>query len=183
MLVFVKEIPVVFGPHWADEWLVWVTVGSVVTSGVLGWLAYWNGRKAGNIASQAAAREEKRLSDEAHLRRAAERRDVAVSLAQLLEAFVVWAETAPGTGSPAELPAKVEIRRLKVVAYSKLTMSGLSDAEELQQWLNRHLANIAKLAGEPKDRLTEIDQIAAVARKQLAEWNSGVWTPVSAPRT
>ncbi|MDI6024488.1 hypothetical protein QBL02_13150 [Leucobacter sp. UT-8R-CII-1-4] len=54
MLELIKEIPVTFGPHIADWWMVGVTATSAVASLVLGIAAICNGRRATSIAKRAA---------------------------------------------------------------------------------------------------------------------------------
>ena len=63
MFELVKEVPVTFGPHWADEWQVWLTGGSIIASSILGLLAYANGKKATEIAKGAEAARAKDLEN------------------------------------------------------------------------------------------------------------------------
>lgn len=55
--MLLAAIEVEFDPNWTDEWLVWLTAASVLASAVLGWLAYWNGKNATEIASKSARRD------------------------------------------------------------------------------------------------------------------------------
>lgn len=55
MIELVKEIPVRFGPHWADERMLWITgAGVVVTAGVA-LLTLWANYKSGEAQKTATA--------------------------------------------------------------------------------------------------------------------------------
>lgn len=193
--MFLFAVPTSADPAWVDIAMFWVTCGSVLVSLGIAAIAVWTGRQAKSasnratqiakesvdLAKAADTREEARLANEAKLRQDASRREVAFALSQLLESLVVWAETAPGTGTASELPAKTEMRRLKIIAYSKLNLSGFADSSELHKWLNGQLAQISNLARLRTDELKKIDEIATQVRGRLAEWNRGEWTPKDGP--
>ena len=75
MLAFVEEIPVTFGPHWADRWLVYTTIASVVVSLFLAYLALRNGQLA------RATAEEQRDDADAQKRNESASRNRAAALA------------------------------------------------------------------------------------------------------
>lgn len=169
-------LPVEFGPHEADWWMVGVTIVSVLVSAVVAIVAIWNGRLASMIANDAADRDEENREAERQRRASAERAAVAMQLVEVLESLVVWADTAPGTGNSGTPLAMADFRRLRGKAYSALEIFP-GNTEALREWFHGELAKIKKLGREKTSQYERIDAAALATRKKLARWSRGDWEP------
>ncbi|MFD5599899.1 hypothetical protein ACFWHR_07555 [Leucobacter sp. NPDC058333] len=150
-----------------------VAAAAAVASAVAAVIALLSGMNANRIANAAAKRDEDRILREKLKVAQDERRSVAAAMLDFLEAFVVWAETAPGTGSASELPAKQEFRRLKVIAYREIALYTGEDMTPVRARFNEELGRISNLARQSADRLSEIDKIANSLRVWISDWNAG----------
>lgn len=157
--------------------MVGVTAASVIVSVVVAIVAICNGRTAIKIANDAAMRDEENREAERKRLAASERASVAMRLLEVLESLVVWADTAPGTGSPNTPIAMAQFRSLRITAYSALATYPVGDTEKFRKWFHDELAGIESLGLQSTNQFQKVDAIAKAARKKIAKWSRGEWEP------
>lgn len=163
-------------PSVTDWWMVWVTLGSVIVSGVLAWLAYWNGNKATRIAEEASKRDEDQRKRELAQRLRDERSAVALSMMRALaaaerlaKADVEWQTTA------AQLEAEYEAQLAE--ALSQIDAYAVTeDDEEMHVWFEGAMAETVRSRTDPIAKLRLIDHVYAT-RLGIVLWNQRDVTP------
>lgn len=163
-------------PSVADWWMVWVTVGSVLVSGVLAWLAYWNGRRATRIAEEASARDEKYRERGLAQRDRDERAQVALSMMRALiaaerlaRADVTWQTTA------AHLEAEYETRLAEALAQIDVYAISEDDVE-MHVWFESAMAATVKPREDPVSRVNFGSHVYET-RVGIVLWNQRSVTP------
>jgi hypothetical protein len=160
----------------AEWWMVWITVGSVMVTGLLAWLAYANGRKATVIASEAAEREEMHRARELIQREREERSQVAMAMMRAVSAaeqlaslqdpghaVAVWQTTV------AEVELEMHRTRAEALAQVELYSTAEEDAE-LRPWIESALEAVAYPGVTGAERLAAVDYLYFV-RRAIRLWN------------
>lgn len=167
-------IPVSFGPHVADWWMVAVTALSVIVSGVLAWLAYRNGREATTIASEASARDEAHLRRETERRAQAERAEVAMAMMRAVAATEAYRQVKKSSGTyvttESDVKSEMYLRWSEALAHVDLYATAEED-DELHVWVEGALSALAEL------KLTGVDALHAIGvahdtRRGIVLWNA-----------
>lgn len=191
MFAFLDPIPVSFGPHDADWWMVWLTGASVLTSGVLALLAYLNGRKALRIAAesahQAAAAAE--IADDAAQREeayrlrveaqevAAKRGEVALAMSLAVNSDEMhWLLARKDPTANPETKAIANGHYLDALARID-TMADVEEGRRLRLWLNSTVFALRQIETSPdRDLRGTLGEHRDNVRRQIALWNNGTET-------
>ncbi|QNA93244.1 hypothetical protein [Microbacterium sp. Se63.02b] len=157
--------------------MVWITLGSVVVTGFLAWLAYANGRKATLIAEEASLRDEAHRQREVDQREREERAQVALAMMRSVSAaeqfanlqdpgnsVAVWQETV------AEVEQEMHRTRAEALAHVELYSTTKEDAE-LRPWIESALHAVAYPGVTVDDRLHAMDYLYFV-RRAIRLWNA-----------
>jgi hypothetical protein len=152
--LFLEVIEVEFGPHIADWWLVWLTAGSVIASGVLGGLAFWNGREAGQIAKDASERDERYRQEERQRRADESRHSAALAMATAfwnLELAIIDQHEIPGTPEAKQSAQRVNVSKVRAITEIELLHPD-EHPVELARWFEATASRIAKLKNDQAAR-------------------------------
>ncbi|WP_300269050.1 hypothetical protein [Microbacterium sp.] len=160
-------LPVTFGPHEADWWMLAVTAVSVIVSGVLAWLAYRNGRRATDIAVESAKRDEAREALASQQREDEARALVAVSM---LRALAVLEQLVAGDPSFRIVEAQLNERRAEALAQIDIYATDEAD-EELHVWFESSMAELERIARFSPTSVSESMRIASFIRQGIVQWN------------
>ena len=178
MLLSVVEVHT--QPLWTDEWMVWLTAGSIAVSAFLGFLALWNGFRAGRIAEEStriarevAERDEFYRYEESRLRDERERAKVVLSMHEALNQFVVWTETRPSLASETSREAVSEFRKKRVLALARIDSYAQGEDLKLRTWFNMALARIEKLGLVHNVDLQRVYDLARRIREDVNAWKAG----------
>lgn len=168
--------------EYAASWsLIGVTFLSVLVSGVLGWLAYWNGRRAGKIAEEAVERDDTYRKAERSRLRDEERTKVAfaISIAINSEDY----RTSPNVESEdRKLEASGYSNRLHLDALAHINLMAREDPDSLlRPWFVKSIRAL-----RDTDRTTELGRIEyrnklRAALAAIAAWGYGQLDPVELP--
>ena len=173
MFKFVEEIPVTFEPHWADERMLWLTAGSIAVSGVLGWLAYWNGRKAGRIAKAASTRDEEHRNREARQREVDKRAEVSLAMLRALAATEMFIDQRPTKWGDSDPFNAQEMTRLRNEAVARVHLYAVNNEEhQLRMWLEMKLAELLQYKDPDKPERGRVFQIVNDIRNGINLWNA-----------
>ena len=177
MFELLLEIPVTFGPHQADWWMVGVTAASVAVSVWLAFLALGNARTAKEIANESAAREQLLRTAELKERGDAHRARVALAMHRTFTAFEQQREALKGETVLTTAPAKLRLIELEAEALAQIDLYPLSeDDEELRVWF-ASLVEELKDAPDPEIKGTpgqrdSFQTLISIGRAGATKWNN-----------
>ncbi len=181
MFEALDAIPVTFGPHEGDVWMIAATLLSFATSLVVAVVAARNGQKATRIAEEASDRDEKhRLAEAERLERESR---AAVTLAMLRTFAALEQQKWDPSSNPLDKTSE-ESRRVSELEFEALAQIDLyplePEDEELRVWLSSAVATIKQAPLHSHWDMSVwtysfMDQLA-YARMGAAAWNKRVLT-------
>jgi len=167
-------LPITFGPHEADWWLVGLSAGSVAVSGLLGWLAYWNGRRATKIAQDASDRESDYRRTQARILSEKDRAAIALAMSVAINA---QGQRPPlrDKGTERENQEAFLAKQSHLDAIALINLAGPHDPERrLRSWYLAVVRDLQRTNRFEEGGLRLYEEKRQDALNKIADWNSGL---------